>query len=187
MIPWQFFGGVLDNIASRFRILWAGIRHPSTRFERNVILKGRVGNLFLGERIVIQSGTVLHLGGQAWCGLAGRIEIGSDSVISPNCVLYGAGIGGVRIGRNFDCGPFVGIYASRTDYRDRGAPFFAEVRIGNNVTVFSHSVIGPGVTVGDGAVIAAGSVVLADVPAGTFVAGTPARVVKARARDVAAP
>nr|WP_274606323.1 DapH/DapD/GlmU-related protein [Lactobacillus delbrueckii] len=46
------------------------------------------------------------------------------------------------------------------------------VWLGANVTVL------PGVTIGDGAIIAAGAVVTKDVPARTIAAGVPARVVK---------
>ena len=54
----------------------------------------------------------------------------------------------------------------------------APIRIGNRVWIGSHSTILPGVTVGDGAVVAAGAVVTKDVPPNTVVAGVPAKVVK---------
>ena len=50
--------------------------------------------------------------------------------------------------------------------------------IGNNVTIYANSVIIGGVTIGDNAVVGAGSVVLKDVEANTVVAGNPARVIK---------
>ena len=50
--------------------------------------------------------------------------------------------------------------------------------IGNNVTIFANSVIIGGVTIGDNAVIGAGSVVLKDVEANTVVAGNPARFIR---------
>ena len=52
------------------------------------------------------------------------------------------------------------------------------VVLGDRVWVGARAVILKGVTVGDGAVIAAGSVVTRDVPANTLVAGQPARVVR---------
>jgi maltose O-acetyltransferase len=51
----------------------------------------------------------------------------------------------------------------------------APVRIGRQVFVGARAVILPGVTIGDGAIVAAGSVVTRDVPAGTVVGGNPAR------------
>jgi acetyltransferase-like isoleucine patch superfamily enzyme len=53
-----------------------------------------------------------------------------------------------------------------------------EVRIGDNCFIGAHSIILPGVTIGDGCIVAAGSVVARDVPAGSLVAGNPARVVE---------
>lgn len=184
MIPYQFILGVLDNVWSRARTLRVGFRFPSVRMERNVIIKGMVSNIILGERVVIQSGTVIHAGGMSWCNFSGSVAIGDDSTISPNCVLYGAGPGGIRIGCRFDCGPSVGIYASRTDFsgRDADSKLFAAVTIGDDVVIFSHAVIGPGVSIGDGAVIAAGAVVLNDVPAGALVGGAPAKLLRASAR-----
>lgn len=154
-------------------------RFPSVTIEPGVLFKGALDNLRLGKHVVLQSGSVLHLGGTTWCLNQGRIEIGDGSVISPNCVIYGGGPGGVHIGKDFDCGPNVGIFASRTDYeRGPNHHIFKPVVIGDSVIVFAHAVISPGVTIGDRAVIAAGSVVLHDVAPYTLVAGVPARVIR---------
>lgn len=52
------------------------------------------------------------------------------------------------------------------------------VTIGNNVWIGDRVAILPGVTIGDGAIIAANAVVTHDVPAGNVVAGVPAKVIK---------
>lgn len=52
------------------------------------------------------------------------------------------------------------------------------VRIGNKVWIATNAIILPGVTIGDGAVVAAGSVVTKSVPARCVVAGVPAKVIK---------
>jgi acetyltransferase-like isoleucine patch superfamily enzyme len=49
------------------------------------------------------------------------------------------------------------------------------VVLGKSVTVGSHASVLPGVKVGDGATVGAGSVVMRDVPAGVTVFGVPAR------------
>lgn len=55
---------------------------------------------------------------------------------------------------------------------------FGEVHIGKNVLIGASSIVICGVNIGDNAVVAAGSVVTKDVPAGTFAAGNPAKVVR---------
>lgn len=54
-----------------------------------------------------------------------------------------------------------------------------EIHIGKGVMVGMESIIMPGVTIGDGAIIGAGSIVTKDIPAWTIATGRPARVVKA--------
>ena len=53
-----------------------------------------------------------------------------------------------------------------------------KIRIGNKVWFATNALILPGVTIGDGAIIAAGAVVTKDVPARCMVAGVPAKVIK---------
>jgi acetyltransferase-like isoleucine patch superfamily enzyme len=60
-------------------------------------------------------------------------------------------------------------------YPERAAP----VKIGAGAWLCVGAVVLPGVTIGENALVAAGAVVTRDVPAGTLVAGVPARVVKA--------
>lgn len=64
------------------------------------------------------------------------------------------------------------------DHRPQRAP----ITIGDKVWVGMRAMILKGVTIGDGAVVAAGSVVTRDVPAGALVGGVPARVIR---KDVA--
>lgn len=53
-----------------------------------------------------------------------------------------------------------------------------EIKIGNNVWIGARAMIMKGVTIGDGAIIAAGAIVTKDVPPKTIVAGVPAKVIK---------
>ncbi len=55
---------------------------------------------------------------------------------------------------------------------------YADTRVGTRCFIGAHSILMPGVTVGDGSIVGAGSVVTRDVPPGTIVAGNPARIVK---------
>ena len=58
-----------------------------------------------------------------------------------------------------------------------------ETKIGNDVWIGINSIIMPGVSIGNGAVIAAGSVVTKNVPEYSIVAGVPAKVIKYRFND----
>ncbi|MBE0340293.1 acyltransferase [Paenibacillus sp. 28ISP30-2] len=58
-----------------------------------------------------------------------------------------------------------------------------KVMIGNNVLIGANTTILPGVTIGDGAIVAAGAVVHKDVPAGAFVGGNPLRDLKRTGMD----
>jgi galactoside O-acetyltransferase len=59
----------------------------------------------------------------------------------------------------------------------------SRTKLGRHVLVGANAVVLPGVTVGDGAVIGAGSVVTSDVPPWTINVGVPARVIKDRPRE----
>jgi acetyltransferase-like isoleucine patch superfamily enzyme len=157
-------------------------RYPTLSMEPGVDLI-RPERLTLGRNVGIHRGTVLHCGGLDWSFGEGSIAIGDDSVISAYCVLFGAGH--IRIGRGFDCGPGTMIFSSRSDHEANStgrlprSHVFAPVVIGDFVTVFARCVISPGVTIGDGAAIGAGSVVLGDVEPHCLYAGAPARKIRA--------
>ena len=172
--------GALKNWRNRSYI---ESKFPGTRIDPNVTIRGNLENLRLGKNVLIQSGVVLHLGGLEWCQNKGYLEIGDNAVISFNTVIYACGPGGVRIGSNLDCGPGVGIFASRTDYLlGKDHHVFEPVEIGNNVIIFSHSVISTGVKIGDGAVVASCSTVTRDVLPNSFVGGVPARTIRQNIR-----
>ena len=113
------------------------------------------------------------------CDFGLNIHVGDNFHADYNCTMLD--LAEIRIGDNCLIGPDVGIYTAghRLEPEGRvldvyGLPIF----IGNDVWIGGHSTILPGVTIGDGAVIAAGSVVTKDVPSNTLVAGNPATVKK---------
>jgi len=112
-----------------------------------------------------------------WCKYTGSLEIGDNSCISPNTVIYAAGPGGVGIGKNFDCGPGVGIFSSSSSVDSSLEHKFARVEIGDNVTLFANVVVTPGVKIGEGVIVGAGAVVTKDIPPFAIAYGVPAKVV----------
>ena len=88
----------------------------------------------------------------------------------------------IRIGERVLFGPHVTVVTAGHPLdpalRCTAAQFFAVVTIEDEVWVGANATILPGVTVGRGAVVAAGAVVTAHVPPMTVVAGVPARIIR---------
>jgi acetyltransferase-like isoleucine patch superfamily enzyme len=110
---------------------------------------GQNGSLVLGERVFINTGATVVA--------VHSIVVGDDCLI----------------------GDLVAIFDSDHHQLEPSRPTrVAPVRLGANVWVGRSATILPGVTIGDHAVIAAGSIVTSDVPARTLVAGAPARPIR---------
>ena len=75
---------------------------------------------------------------------------------------------------------FGGVWADRTPPHMEQLPFKGDTVIGNDVWIGRESVILPGVEIGDGAIIAAYSVVAKNVPAYSVAGGNPAKTIKSR-------
>lgn len=112
-----------------------------------------------------------------------QIVIGEHTVVGDSAFLDGRS--GLRIGANVNLGSHVSIY---TRQHDIDAPDFAEVgapvEIEDYAYIGSHAIVLPGVTIGRGGVVGAGSVVTKDVAPFTLVAGVPARFVRRRAETL---
>jgi len=111
------------------------------------------------------------------------ITLGRNCIIGDNAFLDGRDT--ITFGDNVNVGSHVSIYTREHDVQD---PMFAEtggpVVIADYAWLASHCVILPGVRIGRGAVVAAGSVVTKDVPDHAIVGGVPARVIGARNPDL---
>jgi acetyltransferase-like isoleucine patch superfamily enzyme len=109
----------------------------------------------------------------------GDVELGEDVYVGPHAVLYGTG--GLKIGRDTLIAAHVVIPPSNHVFTDPKVPIRTQgltqrgIVIGADVWIGAHAVILDGVSVGDGAVVAAGAVVTKDVPAMAIVAGVPAK------------
>jgi acetyltransferase-like isoleucine patch superfamily enzyme len=105
------------------------------------------------------------------------LDIGDNTSVAPFVHIWCGGR--VVIGANCMIGSHVAISSLTHDHRqqDMSKTMVAKpVNIGNGVWIGSHAVIMPGVTVGEGAVIGAASVVISDVPPFAIVYGIPGRV-----------
>lgn len=116
-----------------------------------------------GKNITVEDGVFINSG----CHFQdqGGITIGEGSLIGHNVVLATL---------NHDMDP---------EHRKDLHP--APIKIGKHVWISSNATVCPGVTIGDGAVVAAGAVVTKDVPANAVVGGVPAKMIRYITKEAA--
>ena len=102
-----------------------------------------------------------------------------------NCVVLD--VAAVNIGSNVFFGPAVQIYTVNHPLEAKARNSMIEqarpVTIADDVWIGGGAILLPGVSIGKGSVIAAGSVVTKDIPPSVVAAGNPCRVIKAIAAD----
>ena len=107
-------------------------------------------------------------------------HFGENVFVNHGCYFMDGG--GITIGSNVFIGPFCGFYTANhpLDYanRNRGLEKALPIKVGDNCWFGANVTILPGVTIGNGCVIAAGSVVSKDVEDNSLIAGVPAKKVK---------
>jgi maltose O-acetyltransferase len=112
------------------------------------------------------------------CDYGYNISIGAHVFLNFNCVVLD--VVAVSIGEKAQIGPSVQLLAADHPQdpaaRAAGREFGRPIRIGRNVWIGGGAIVLPGVTIGDDAIIGAGSVVSRDVPAGATAFGNPARI-----------
>lgn len=112
-----------------------------------------------------------------------KISVGPRSIIGTNCILDGRS--GITIGADVNLSSEVAIWTLQhdpqaPDFGTRGGPVVIE----DHAWVSFRAVVLPGVTIGEGAVIAAGSIVTKDVEPWSIYAGTPAKKIGERAKNM---
>ncbi len=145
---------------------------------RQEILKDITGSL--GENVTIQPPVYfdygnLFIGSDSFMNFrftaidCAKIEIGENVLMGPCVTLATAMHPMLAEERKTKCHPDGNIY---------GIEYALPIRIADHVWVGSNVVVLPGVCIGKGAVIGAGSVVTKDIPAGVLAVGNPCRVVR---------
>ena len=135
------------------------------------------GDIVLGDQVYIHDGAILDASG-------GRIVLGERVAINSYCALWGAG--GLEIGRDTGVAIHTVMIASNHGIDDLEIPMMQQplrklgISIAENVWIGAHCVILDGVTISEGAVVAAGAVVSHNIGREDVVAGVPARVLKNR-------
>lgn len=141
----------------------------------------RVLGIQIGDRAGVHMGAYVWFWGPREVRRIG-VRIGRNSRIGRNCTIDARSP--LTIGDNVALSPEVMILAGTHDVND---PKFADSEVGpwavvieDHVWIGTRAMIMPGVTVGRGAVVAAGAVVTKDVPPLTIVAGVPAKPIGTR-------
>ena len=151
---------------------------PGVIFESGVLVF-HPENIELGENIYVGHRTILK-------GYHNSpMTIGDNTWIGQDCFFHSAG--GLRIGKNVGVAPHVKILTSSHKEQGIDIPIlfsdidFREVSIGDDCDVGIGTIILPGVSIGKGVQIGAGSVVTKDLPDRSVAFGVPARVIRSRA------
>jgi maltose O-acetyltransferase len=114
------------------------------------------------------------------CDYGYRIEIGARSFVNFGAVILDSSL--VRIGDDVQIGPGAHLVTPNhpldADARRTGLEQAASIVIGDDAWLAARVTVLPGVTIGDGAVIGAGSLVLGDMPARHLCFGNPCRPVR---------
>lgn len=125
----------------------------------------RLGGVKIGR------GSTIHVGCRFY--QPNNVQIGEDTSVGDRCFLDGRAK--LTIGSHASIASQVMIFNSKHDINDEWfSPVDGPVHIGSYVFVGPRAIILPDVTIGDGAIVAAGAVVTKDVPAGAIVGGVPA-------------
>ncbi|MFJ0262157.1 acyltransferase [Acinetobacter baumannii] len=150
------------------------------RFRTLNYLKGLYLKIFfkskIGRRVVFYP--------NIWIFTGRNLVLGDDVDLATGVLITTDG--GVSIGERTLVGYGTKILSSNHNVPKLPNRIFdsghtkAPVNIGKDVWLGANCIVLPGITVGDGAVIAAGSVVTKDVPANVFVGGIPAKIIKER-------
>lgn len=143
---------------------------PSQEDEQQALLRKLLGKT--GEHFCIVA--------PFWCDYGSNIAIGEHFFANHNCVILDGAK--VTFGDHVFIAPNCGFYTAGhpldAERRNRGLEYARPITVGNHVWFGADVHVMPGVTIGDSAVIGAGSIVTKDIPAGVVAAGNPCRVLR---------
>ncbi len=154
------------------------LKRKVTIYEYGKIIIEDNGKLFINESSCVERGSEIIVYKDA------SLCIGKNTGIGSYCNIRATGK--IQIGDNVLIAQFVSIIDGQYEYKDKTIIFGKEhfkvehVCIGNNVWIGIGAILLPGVTIGDGAVIGAGSVVTKDIPPYAVAFGSPARIWESR-------
>ena len=175
--------GVTGSLRLLFSLILSKICFPTARIVRYPFYIRKEGKLSIGFGFSANAGLVLDVFGKdsqliignnvmanyrLHIGAAKYVKIGTNTLFGSDCTVMDHSHGGYK--REFHSDPSI-------------APVKRElvsspIVIGNNCWFGDRVFIMPGVTIGDGVVVGAGSIVTKDLPANSLAAGVPAKIIK---------
>lgn len=115
-----------------------------------------------------------------FCDYGYNIELGKNFYANYNCTMLD--VNKIKIGDNVMFAPNVQVYTAthpvNAEERISGKEMGYAIEIGDNVWIGGSAIICPGVKIGKNTTIAAGSVVVKNIPENVVAAGNPCRVIK---------
>ena len=146
---------------------------PLLRVGKGVVIIRKNGAIRVGRKVQLHKGVKLSAFGNEY---STEIIIGDNTSIGDRTEIHAGKK--VEIGRG--CNIAWDVCIMDRDYHKFNSKTedIKPVKIGDDVWIGCNSIILKGITIGNGAVIAAGSVVTKDVPPKTLVGGNPAKVLK---------
>lgn len=157
------------------RVLW-GLCTPLFRYSPRPFFQWRC---FLLRSFGAKIGNNVHIYSSSTIYMPWNLEIGDWSSIGEYAIIYN--LGKITIGRKATISHRSHLCAGTHDYSDMTLPLLKlPITIRDNTWVCADSFVGPGISVGEGAVIGARSVVVHDVKPWNVVAGNPAKFIKMR-------
>ena len=134
-----------------------------------------------GVPLAAAAETPVMLGAEVWSPR--ELSIGARTIVGRRCVLDARG--GIAIGSDVNIGSDTILMTAKHEVQDPDfTASYAPIAIGDRVWIALRATVLGGVTIGEGAVVAAGAVVTRDVPPFAIVAGTPAVQIGERTRDL---
>lgn len=164
------------------RVLW-GLAWPLFRLSPRPLWGWRRWLLrCFGARI----GEDVHIYPSVRIFLPSLLSVGDQSAVGEDVLLYN--LGPLRIGRQSTISHRAHLCGGSHDDSDPRLPLIrAPIEIGDGAWICADAFLGPGVRIGDRAVVGARAVVVREVTADQVVAGNPARVLRRRQLGAATP
>ncbi len=150
--------------------------HEQLLFTFNNTMPGTIEHEEIMHRLFPTMGEGSRIGIPLTALRPHMVHIGRNVIVMSGCVMMSAG--GIIIDDGALISPNVQLLSNNLDLYDRQVITCKLVHIGKKAWIGAGATILPGVTIGDNAVVGAGSVVTRDVPANTIVAGNPARIIR---------